>query len=333
MHTLVLCRLINQKARMSKFKYKFSIFTPCYNSSQFIHRVFETLNTQTYRNFEWIVINDASTDNTSEILREYIKTVDFNVKFFDLQRNQMLAANYNLAVSVAEGEIFFPHGHDDLFIPTVLEEYVELLDRYDSPNIAGIVARCQTQYGNIPSPLFYRPTMNYWEYANVNGRYVGEMPDCIKTDIMKRYMPFDTEKSLLPMPIERSIGCDGYENICYNKVVRTYYVFENETSLMKIQSKFSKDRWYMSIAEINKYQYYYKDRNFLTAIRLVFLYIYRSTIINKSCLEAISELMHKKNKLLVVFLWLPSLILLKVFPDNSKNTERLLKKYRKVISC
>ena len=117
---------------MESYKYKFTFFTPCYNAAPFIHRVFKTLDSQTYRNFEWIVINDASTDNTADLIREYIKNVDFPVKFFDLKKNQMLAANYNLAFENTEGELFFLHDHDDEFVPTVLEDVLKLYEQYPS---------------------------------------------------------------------------------------------------------------------------------------------------------------------------------------------------------
>lgn len=85
-----------------------------------------------FRDFEWIVVNDASTDNTSELLKDYIATLDIPVKFFDLKKNQMLAANYNLAVGNADGEIFVVLGHDDIYLPDMLQTYNDLYDKYDA---------------------------------------------------------------------------------------------------------------------------------------------------------------------------------------------------------
>lgn len=92
---------------MGKYKYRFTLFTPCYNSAPYLDRIKETIDGQIFRDFEWIVVNDASTDNTSELLKDYIATLDIPVKFFDLKKNQMLAANYNLAVGNADGEILW----------------------------------------------------------------------------------------------------------------------------------------------------------------------------------------------------------------------------------
>ena len=62
------------------FKYRFTIFTPCYNSEKFIHRVIESLESQTFNDFEWLVINDASTDSTAKILDEYASKAKFPVR-------------------------------------------------------------------------------------------------------------------------------------------------------------------------------------------------------------------------------------------------------------
>ena len=74
---------------MGKYKYKFTLFTPCYNSAPYIDRIKETIDGQLFRDFEWIVVNDASTDNTSDLLKEYIAILDLPVKFFDLKKNQI----------------------------------------------------------------------------------------------------------------------------------------------------------------------------------------------------------------------------------------------------
>lgn len=244
---------------MGNFKYKFTIFTACYNSAPFIHRVFKTLDSQTYKNFEWVVINDASTDNTAELIQEYIKNVDFEVKFIDQKQNQMLAANYNKAAEIAEGEYFFLHDHDDEFIPTVLEDYVKLINQFDADNredIGGLVGRCVTQYGKISPKPFTKPLMTYWEYGvDEDGKYTGEAPRIIKTDVLRKYLPFDPAEKLNP-PIEEMIACDGYKFITTNSIVRTYYISENGTSLSYSIGKYPLWSYRRSLLYINKFQFF-----------------------------------------------------------------------------
>ena len=241
-----------------KYKYRFTLFTPCYCSAKFIDRIKETLDRQTFRDFEWIVVNDASLDNTSEILQEYIKTVNFPVKFFDLKKNQMLAANWNLAVEHAEGEIFVPMGHDDIYLPNMLKTFNELYERYNSDKIGGIVARCQTQYGRITPKEFTKPIMTFWEYGvDDKGNHSGEAPCAWKTDVLRKYMPFDPKELINPL-IGALMGCDGYEFITTNEIVRKYYVNEKGGySLTTFSRKYSWWLYNNALRDINLFSPHY----------------------------------------------------------------------------
>lgn len=237
---------------MSNYKYKFTLFTPCYNSANFIDRIKQTLEGQTFKDFEWIVVNDASTDNTSNILKEYIKTVSFPVKFFDLEKNQMLAANWNLAVEHAEGEIFVVLGHDDIYLPHMLELYNDMYSRYNDDKIGGIIARCQTQFGKVSPKEFSKDIMTYWEYGvDKDGNYTGEAPCAWKTDVLRKYMPFDPEELINPL-IGALMSCDGYSFITTNEIVRKYFVFEEGGfSLTKFSKKYTKWHYMGALRRIN----------------------------------------------------------------------------------
>ena len=243
-----------------KFKYRFTLFTPCYNSAPFIERIKMSVEKQTFRDFEWIVVNDNSSDNTLELLEEYIKTVDFPVKLINNKTNMMLAVNYNLAVEQTEGEYFVTLDHDDEYSPRYLEIMDELIKKYDSPKVAGVVARCQTQYGKItPMPDYSKPLMNWFEYGkDKKGHYTGEVPRAFKTEILKKYMPFDPKLVHNPV-IEAMMSYDGYTFITTNEVIRKYYVLE--TGQLSISNNRSNRLLYYSYyqlrEEINKYTKYY----------------------------------------------------------------------------
>lgn len=210
-----------------KSKYRFTLFTPCYNSAPFIDRIKASVEKQTFRDFEWIVVNDNSSDNTLELLEEYIKTVDFPVKLINNKTNMMLAVNYNLAVEQTEGEYFVTLDHDDEYSPRYLEIMDELIKQYDNPKVAGVVARAQTQYGKVtPTPGYTQPLMNWFEYGHDrNGRYTGEVPRAFKTEILRKYTPFDAKLVHNPL-VEAMMSDDGYTFITTNEIIRKYYVYE-----------------------------------------------------------------------------------------------------------
>ena len=285
---------------MSNYKYKFTIFTPCYNAAPFIHRVFKTLDTQTYRNFEWIVINDASTDNTADLIKDYIKKVEFPVKFFDLKKNQMLAANYNLAFGNTEGELFFLHDHDDEFVPTVLEDMLKLYEQYNADDVCGLVGRCETQFGMVTPCEFTKPLMTYFEYGiDRNGNFTGEAPRVLKTDVFKLYMPFEAKEMINPT-IEKLMALDGYKFITTNQIIRKYFVSENATALTYSASKYRYHMWKDALLDINKcqpYMHWSKVRKFKGLLN----YAYSSIQLKMSCRQSLSYLERDKIKTALIY--------------------------------
>jgi len=54
------------------YQYKFTVFTPVFNCEKSIIKVHDSLVNQTFKNFEWLIINDGSTDNSHKIIQSYI---------------------------------------------------------------------------------------------------------------------------------------------------------------------------------------------------------------------------------------------------------------------
>ena len=64
-------------------KFYFTVFTPAYNRAKTLPRVFDALSKQTFKDFEWIVVDDGSSDNTREVIDKIITSKpDFPVRFF-----------------------------------------------------------------------------------------------------------------------------------------------------------------------------------------------------------------------------------------------------------
>ena len=63
-----------QKNQPTTYKYRFTVFTPVFNCEKSIEKVHDSLLNQTYNNFEWLVINDASTDSSHDMITKIIET-------------------------------------------------------------------------------------------------------------------------------------------------------------------------------------------------------------------------------------------------------------------
>ena len=89
-----------------------SVFTPTYNRADLIHRVFDSLCAQVFRDFEWIVIDDGSTDATASVLGSFRNQADFPISVRH-QQNQGKVASINNALDLAKGELFICFDSDD----------------------------------------------------------------------------------------------------------------------------------------------------------------------------------------------------------------------------
>lgn len=112
-----------------------SVGLPVYNGETLIRSAVDSLLAQTYRDFELIISDNASTDGTEAICRRYVES-DPRVRYERSPRNRGLAWNYNRVFELARGEYFKWAAHDDVCEPTFVERCVELLERIPEAVVA-----------------------------------------------------------------------------------------------------------------------------------------------------------------------------------------------------
>jgi glycosyltransferase involved in cell wall biosynthesis len=104
-----------------------SIGLPVYNGEKYLKETLDALLAQTFRDFELVIADNASTDATGEICRSYA-AVDPRIRYHRNSVNLGAGRNYNLVVELARGELFKWSAHDDVCAPTFLERCVAALD-------------------------------------------------------------------------------------------------------------------------------------------------------------------------------------------------------------
>lgn len=99
-----------------------TIFTPVYNRGKYVSRLFNSIDSQTEKNFEWIIINDGSTDNTDEEIKRNITQKDrtYDIRYITVKNGGKQRA-INKAVQLANGEYFFIVDSDDWLVPDAVK--------------------------------------------------------------------------------------------------------------------------------------------------------------------------------------------------------------------
>lgn len=109
---------------------KISVIIPVYNKEKYLSQSIESVLNQTYENFELILINDGSTDNSSNIIKKYSK-IDTRIKYIG-QKNQGVSATRNNGIKASSGEYISFLDADDLYRKEFLRSMVDKIGNRDS---------------------------------------------------------------------------------------------------------------------------------------------------------------------------------------------------------
>jgi glycosyltransferase involved in cell wall biosynthesis len=207
----------------------FTVFTPVYNSKSKIHRVWESLNSQTLKDFEWIVVDDGSTDDVVDLILDYKSKADFEV-IIERQTNKGKHVAWNKALELANGFMFVPADADDRFIPTTLkflhDKWFEIKSERQN-SFSGINVLCKD---NVKNEIVGEEYPNDGMESNLlelthKLRVKGEKWGCIRIDLLKKFK----------FPEIYGRGCyilsyawyglsKSFKIKCYNTPLRIYYI-------------------------------------------------------------------------------------------------------------
>ncbi len=113
-----------------------SVVIPCYNHSHHLPDAVESIINQTYKNWECVIVNDGSTDNTVEVTRQLIeKYPNHKIRLIDKPQNTGLADARNTAILAAANEWILPLDSDDMFEPTFMKKAVDIIQQEQNVDI------------------------------------------------------------------------------------------------------------------------------------------------------------------------------------------------------
>lgn len=107
-----------------------SIITPTYNCGKFIEETIESVLKQSYENWEMIIVDDCSTDNTKEVVEQYTK-IDSRIKYYILDKNSGAAVTRTKAMELANGNYIAFLDSDDLWMEDKLMRQLDFMKKND----------------------------------------------------------------------------------------------------------------------------------------------------------------------------------------------------------
>ena len=203
---------------------KLTVFTPTYNRAYIIKNLYDSLLKQTCTDFEWIVIDDGSTDETRELFAEILSSDHpFPIRYV-YKNNEGKQRAINDAVKIIMSEYIIIVDSDDILTEDAVEKVVKWINDPDiDENYAGVSGVKGDLNGQ---PLRGIPAFegNYIDCKNTDrSKYnlYADMAEVYKTDILRKY-PFDvwTNETFLPEALVwDAIAADGYKLRWYKDVI------------------------------------------------------------------------------------------------------------------
>lgn len=212
---------------MSTWRHLFTVLTPAYNRAHTLERTYRSLCEQTCQDFEWVVVDDGSTDDTRERIQGWQQQSRFPIHYH-WQENQHKKTAFNLGVRHASGEWIVALDSDDTLEPNALyamAQVQESIPATERDNYIGIVGLCARPDGSIvgdmfPSDMFDATSLD----LNFKYRISGEKFGCLRTEVLRHFpFPEDIPGFVPESLVWRAIARAGYLNRFVNQVFRVYY--------------------------------------------------------------------------------------------------------------
>lgn len=202
-----------------------TIFTPAYNRKEELKKLYKSLKEQDYKDFEWVIVDDGSTDDTTETVQEFINEDLVKINYYK-QENKGKSLAHNKGVEIAKGEYFLCIDSDDYFTNDALyivSTYLEKIKENDE--ICGLgFLNYKMNTNEIIGSKFPKDEIEE-TYYNIYNKYkvTGDKALIFKTNIIKKF-PFPEIKNEKFVP----------ESLIFNRISKQYkLLFINKVIIYK----------------------------------------------------------------------------------------------------
>ncbi|MEE1055890.1 MAG: glycosyltransferase family A protein [Acutalibacteraceae bacterium] len=191
-----------------------TVFTPLYNRAYIVERLYISLKNQTVKDFEWLVIDDGSTDNAKEKFDMW-KNQDngFEIRYIRCENGGKHRA-INKGVPLAKGELFFIVDSDDCLPEDSIKNIIKIENGIENKSkFAGIAGIKRTFDNNLVGTTFKEKYVDATSLERDKFGIAGDKSEVFYTDILKKYPfpEFEGEKFVTEDVVWSRIAADGYK--------------------------------------------------------------------------------------------------------------------------
>lgn len=203
---------------------KVTVFTPTYNRAYILENLYRSLQRQTFTNFEWLVVDDGSADNTEELIQNWIQEDNvFPIRYIK-QENGGKCRAINAGLKLAQGELFLNVDSDDYLTDDALEKIVtwesELPKNQKFCAVSGNLGTAPDVTPNTMLTEAYLDGDAFSRYGPIDG----ERAFAFYTDIHRQYLypEYEGEKFMTEAIAWNRMAHDGYKIRYFNDIIWIY---------------------------------------------------------------------------------------------------------------
>ncbi len=230
-----------------------SIVIPVYNSSRFIFDTLASLDAQTYKNYELILINDGSTDNSLDVLLDYQRT--HNNVILHNQKNSGVSVARNKGIELSNGDFITFLDSDDTYFPTFLEKMICRQKEINADIVYCGYNRINLKNKNLQVPCLFKEgeILNFYLQRNGYFHFSGML--IRKNILIEKSIYFDDSSNIsedLLFTVKLLTCCN-----CYCVKEHLFNYFQRTGSVMS--SVWSKEQWFSDIEGRKKILFYLEN--------------------------------------------------------------------------
>lgn len=163
-----------------------TIFTPAYNRAHLLPRLYESLCRQSCKDFCWLIIDDGSTDNTRELVQQWITEGRLPIHY-EYKENGGMHTAHNVAYRIIDTELNTCIDSDDYMPDDAVEKIIRLWRHDGGEQYAGIIGLDADQVGNILGESF---PSSIGETPKGRCKLKGDKKLVLRTDVVRQYPPY-----------------------------------------------------------------------------------------------------------------------------------------------
>lgn len=167
----------------------FTIFTPAYNRANTLPRLYNSLKTQSIKDFEWVIVDDGSVDNTQDLIRAYINEGVILINYIK-QPNGGKHRAINKGLDVANGELFFIVDSDDYLLPNSLEVILKYYKEIESlDNFVGVTGFRGFENGEVIGGKYFPENIVDSNLIERREKYgvIADLAHVLKTKVFRKF--------------------------------------------------------------------------------------------------------------------------------------------------